>query len=216
MCANKKGSGGGGTMRVAFLTLTLALVAVLSISLAFAALQTYYLIRTGHGGNDVVQTAPEGGSTTFKIKFQARHVPHSTWDASGAIGASASNCIYIPTAQAYANGCYLLITGSRRIRPVIQISSPTDATAHGWTTTTSSYPTTATAAWDHEGHQIEVYQYGHNVTVTATASNDSCKGPQTSTFTASIVNANASNAVLAEKTYTLRKTDNDPLSAACT
>ena len=198
--------------------LVLALVAVLSISVAFAALQTYYLIRTGHGGNDVVQTVSEGGSTTFKIKFQALHVPHSEWIN---VRGNPATCFHIPatfyTGHATFRGyCYVLIPDPRRIRPIIQISSPTDATAHGWTTTTSSYPTSATAAWDHGGHQIEVYQYEHSVTVTAAASDDSCKGPQTSTFVASIVNANASNAVLAERTYTLRKRDNDLLSAACT
>ena len=107
---------GGGVLCV----LALALVAVLFISPG-SAWTTYYLIRTGHGGNDVVQTVPEGGSKTFKISFQARHIPHSEWTN---VHGNPATCFRIPatfyTGHATFRGhCYVLIPESRRIRPVI-------------------------------------------------------------------------------------------------
>ncbi len=204
---------GGGDAACTFLTL--ALVAALSISVGLAA-TTYYLIRTGHSGNDVVQTVPEGGSTTFKIKFQARHIPHANWEENVT---PQSRCFHI--VERLLPGCYVLRESSDpnssyyRIRPVIEITAPTEAAAHGWSLSDTGYPVSATATWDHEGHQIEIYQYGHSVDVTATATNDTCKGPQTSTFTAKIMDANNSNEVLLQKTYTLRKRDNDPVAVSC-
>ena len=205
------------------LVLTLALVAAPTTSLAQAWPSAYYLIVTGYssGGtysHNAIHTVSEGGNTTFRINFKARNVPHSFLHKhSGDL----ADCWLIPNPVAFNSSnhpnakCHVLITDPSRIRPVILISNPTEAAAHGWALTTTSYPTTTTAAWDHEVDRVGVYDYDHTVTVTATATDDACKGPQTSTFTASIVNANASNAVLHEKTYTLRKKDNDLLGANC-
>jgi len=138
--------------------LTLALVAALTTSLAHAWASTSYLIVTGYpsGGtytHEAVHTVSEGGSTTFRINFKARNVPHSfLQNHSGDL----TGCWLIPNPVAFNSSnhpnakCHVLIADPARIRPVIRISDPTEAAAHGWALTTTSWPTTAAAAWDYE------------------------------------------------------------------